>query len=423
MLARFINNFKAPSLVAFLVAVVFFSRLVDGAQLSVSTDHDMTKPTFGLHGQFGSQITYDQNNGLNLKGTINDFLGPPIKIANGFGNMLAGSGMAGAGNSLKMDGAMLGVDAKLLEAAGGANLLKGGLLMGGAAAKTGLATAMKGFPGKKISSIIEVPVKVVAVKDLAVGKGLTEMGKVKGMEADAAKTRGATMVSQGEALKTQGMNQVIQGATEGLQNIGNMVQQTAGNAATAFKILPIMLDLPTSQQPQQQQVEQQHAESSQHQLRQGNQLSGGSLFGGLGSLLPGLNGANDPFASLLNGAGGAGQTRTPFNLFGQNGHHGYAAILNNTHPLANLLMNPNLNPFLLPLNGLAGGPLGQSITGKQPASIMVGQQPGFNSLLGGHNSGSSYNLFPGLKVTESTSAHSPIVQQQQQQQIVTAPKV
>lgn len=392
----------AYSLIATLLAV----ELAAAAQVSVGIDTDLSKPTYGLHGASSSAVTYDEKNGLNLRGTINDILGPPIKMANGFNNMLAGSNMAGLGASLKSGGAVLGFDAKMLEAMGGANLLKGGLLMGGAGAKTGAATIKGGPAGKKISSIIEVPVKVVAVKDLAFGKALTGLGKAKGAEALATKTKGASMIKEGDALKQQGLNQVLQGATEGMQNIGNMVQQTAGNAATAIKLLPIILDLPmgqqqTEQQQQQQQVEQtkgrqQHSDLMTHQ---GNSLTGGSLFGGLTSLLPGLAGSD---SSTQTG-------HSPFNLFGSNnlGHNGYAAVLNSTSPLTNLLMNPSLNPFLLPMQ-IAGGPLGQSIMSKQPLnaadSANKGQQSTYN-----------YNLFPGIKVSETMSSHLPNVMQQQQE--------
>lgn len=403
----FIINIESKILIISLFIVVNCNSIIQATQLSVGIEHDLSKPTYGLHGPSSSQLSYDDKNGINLKGTINDLLGPPIKIANGFNNMISGSKMAGVGNSLKSGGAVLGIDAKLLEAYGGSHLLKGGLLMGGAAAKTGLATAIGGLPGKKISSIIEVPVKVVAMKDLAYGKAMTGLGKMKAAEAVASKTKGENMIKEGEQLKSQGINQMVQGATEGLQNLGNMVQQTSGNAATAFKLLPIILDLPMGQEPQQQQqidttkTSQQHMDSP-HLTNNAGALTGGSLFGGLTSLIPGL--ANDPLLG----------NRSPMaNLFsGQNPHNSYAAVLNSTNPLTNLLMNPSMNPFILPLGSISGGPLGQALSGKQPG---LG---GSSSLLGGQSS-YNYNLFPGVKMSETTSSYLPnIALQQQQQQAV-----
>lgn len=360
-----------------LIALLVTCGVCRAAQISVGIEHDMSKPTYGLHGQSSSSVTYDDKNGLNLKGAINDILGPPIKIANGFSNMISGGNMAGIGSSLKSGGAVLGIDAKMLEAAGGANLMKGGFLLGGSAAKTGLATALHGLPGKKISSIIEMPVKVMALKDLGIGKTLAGLGKVKGAEALAAKTKGDTMIREGEALKAQGMNQVLQGATEGMQNIGNFVQQTSGNAATAIKLLPIVLDLPMQDQQQQQQQVQQDTKTGRQQTTTDfynhHPLVGGSLFGGLSSM---LTGGNDPLTSLLTGnvyqANNNNYNRNPFSLFGLPSSHGYAAVLNTTNPLTNLLMNPAMNPFLLPLTGglsnnLAnGGPLAQSVSAKLP---------------------------------------------------------
>lgn len=386
-------------------------------QISVHTDHDMSRPTYGLAGQSSSALTYDEKNGLNLKGNINDILGPPIKIVNGLSQMLTGSSMAGAGSGLKTGGAMLGIDAKLLEAAGGTHLVKGGLLLGGAMGKTALATALGGLPGKKISSIIEMPVKVIALKDLATGKVLAGMGKVKGVEALATKAKGASLIKEGDALKAQGYNQVMQGANEGLTNLNNMFQQTAGNAATAFKLLPIILDLPTGQQEQQGATKQQ-SEQRADQSGAAHPISGGSLFGGLTSLLaPNGGGSSDTFVQMFTG----GQNRSPFNLFGgQNTNHngGYAALLNNTNPLANLLMNPNLNPFLYPIGG---GPLSQSIVNRQPsANRPVGFGFGFNSA---QPSSSNFNLFPGIKMSESSSSNyqpQQVTSGQQQQQLEQA---
>lgn len=346
------------------VVIALISNSASSISLSINVEHDLSKPTYGLQQPTSSQLTYDPQHGLNMKGTINDILGPPIKIANGFHNMLAGGSMAGVGSSLKAGGAVLGFDSKLLEAAGGAHLLKGGLLMGHVAGKKALATALAGLPGKKIASIIEVPVKVVAVKDLAAGKLLKGAGAIKGLEAAAALGKGKALIEKGGALKNQGLNQVMEGAQEGLQNIGNMVQHTASNAATAFKFLPLVLDMEQQQLHEQQTKEgtksgehhqqQQHLESSAKQSS--GPISGGSMFGGLSSLLPGIGmGGSDPLGGLF------GLGNGHYNNDG-NHHGGYAAVLNSTSPLTNLLMNPNLNPFLYPMS--QGGPLAQSLASK-----------------------------------------------------------
>lgn len=399
ILSRWAIRGSARLLVLLLTS--YTCLLTNAAQVSVGIQNDLSKPTYGMLSPSTSSVTYDEKNGLNVKGAISDILGPPIRIANGFGNMIEGSKLAGVGTSLKSGGALLGIDAKLLEAAGGANLLKGGLLLGGAAAKTGAATVLGGLPGKKISSIIEMPVKVIAMKDLATGKALAGLGKVKGTEAVLAKTKGAAMIKEGDALKAQGLNQVIQGATEGLQNFGNIVQQTAGNAATAIKVMPLVFDLPIGQEQQhiEQQTEktsQQQYESTPHQLSGAPaSYTGGSLFGGLSSLLPGLSGG-DPLLSAITGGTSGTQNKSPFNLFGSQNHNGYAAVLNSNNPLTNLLMNQNANPFLYPI---MGGPLAQSLLGKQSSS--TGQA------LISNGSSSTFNLLPGLKVSETTSSHAP----------------
>lgn len=404
---------KTTALVLLLAGSLAVAR---GAQLSVDINHDMTKPTLGLHGQSSSQVTYDDKNGLNLKGTISDLLGPPIKIANGFHHMLAGSQMAGLGSSLKAGGAVLGIDAKMLEAAGGGKLLKGGLLMGGSAAKVGAAKVMGGLPGKKIASIIEVPVKVVAMKDLAAGKTMIGLGKVKEAEAQAAKAKGEAMQREGDALKTQGLSQVMQGAQEGMQNIGGMVQQATGNAATAVKLLPLLLDIPAApfhqmQEPyQQQQQQHQQIKSGQRQdaSHMSGPLTGGSLFGGLASILPGAGAGGDPFGALAGGSS-AGTYRSPFSaMFGGGQHNGgYAAVMNTTSPLMSLLTSPGLSPIMMPLGE---GPLAQGMGGKQ-AGLMGNPFP-LLAGLGGFGAGApasstTYSLFPGLRVTESTSSQAP----------------
>lgn len=366
-------------------------------QVSVSVDSDLSKPTYGLQGQSSSQVSYTDQNGFNMKGAINDVLGPPIKIANGFSKYVAGSGLTGVGEKLKVNGAVIGFDSKLLEAAGGANLLKGGLLLGKSGLKTAGATALMGPAGKKISSIIEMPVKVVALKDLATGKALAGMGKVKGAEALAMKAKGTKMVKEGQVLKAQGLQQVLQGANEGIQNIGDGFQQMAGNAATAIKLLPIILDMPTQQQQTQVQQQQQDTKTpNQYTQSTSFQQNPGNLFGGLGSFLPGLGtSTKDPSNALAHQS-------SPFNLFGGNHANSYAAVLDSTNPLTNLLMNPG-SSMLYPI---MNGPLGQSISGKQPAFTN-----GQHSSPFGLQESYVYNLIPGLTYRETTSSQMPTLGQ------------
>lgn len=411
------------------VVVVFVSQNnhVVGAQVSMSVDHDMSKPTFGLQGRSSSSLSYDDKNGLSLHGTIADLLGPPIKIANGFNNIVQGGNMAGIGNSLRSGGALLGIDAKLLEAAGGAKLAKGGLLLNGAAAKSNAVGNVAGPTGEKISNIIEFPVKVVAVKDLAAGKALNGLGQVKQAQAQAVDTKGQTLISQGTALKSKGMNQVVQGAQEGVQNIGNMVQKTSENIATAYKFLPLIVDLQTTNPPVQQQQQQLQLESKPHQLsmaigggggqqqQQQQQPSGGSLFGGLSSLLmPGL-GSHDPLGlSALTSTTGQGSpmnNRHQFgSLFGANGPNpSYAAVLNASSPLTSLLLNPMASPFLFP------NPLVQALNGLQPIGTEAsaattttgGGGGGLLNALNGRPAHFEHSLFPGVKVSETTSSQLP----------------
>lgn len=376
-------------------------------QVSIGVESDLSKPTYGLHGQSSSQLSYNDQNGFKVNGALNDFLGPPIKIANGFGKMIAGSGIVGVGEKLKANGAVLGFDSKLFEAAGGADLLKGGILLGATGAKTAAATAFKGPAGKKISSIIEMPVKVVAMKDLATGKALAGMGKVKGAEALAMKAKGTKMVKEGEALKAQGLNQVLQGTNEGMQNIGNGFQQLAGNAATAVKFLPIMLDMPMQQQQILQQQQQDTKTSGRDAQSPEFQANPNNLFGGLpglGSLIPGLGtGSQDPFTAFTQSH--AHQT-SPMNLFGGNHANSYAAVLNSTSPLTNLLMNPG-SGILYPI---LNGPLGQAISGKQPGSTdlaQTGPTTGLSSAPYGVQESYVYNFIPGLTVRESSSSQMP----------------
>lgn len=459
---RAMGRFYARTLVRSTLLLSTLLASTRGIQLSIGVEHDLSQPTYGLQGRSSSQMSYDERNGLQLAGTIGDILGPPVKIANGFGKMLAGSGLAGAGSSLKSGNAVLAIEPKMLEAAGGASMLKGGLLMGGAAAKVGAAKLAGGLPGKKIASIIELPVKVVAMKDLAKGKGLVGLGRAKQQQAQQERAKGDTMVRDGQALKSEGMRQVMQGASEGVQNFGNMVQQTAENAANAFKFLPILMDLPTPdssstsaagtkgehqvQQQQQQEHEQllaphHHSAQTATHAKAGS-LTGGSLFGGLGSLVPALSGGGGAsgatFGSTTTAADTAAAHQQPLeNLFAPfMNHNGYAAVLNATNPFTSFIMNPRTNPLLLPFSVgnslLESAPLGQSIGSKSSSMAAGASKSASASAAAASSHGSTnhynYNLLPGLKISETMSSSGPQlaegkisasplrVHQQQQQQ-------
>lgn len=359
--------------------LVLVGQSLAGVAFSAGLESDLSRPTFGLQGQSESSMSYDDRNGLNMRGVIADILGPPIKIANGFNQMLTGNNMAGLGSTLQNNGAVLNVDSQLLEGAGDASLLKGGLLLGGSAAKVGAAKVLAGTPGKKIASIIELPVKVVALKDIAAGKALRAAAEQSqgGQQIEQSQVKGSEGMRQGESSATKGMNQVIQGATEGVHNIENMIQKTAGNAAAAFRLLPIVLDSQVSPEGQQQQ---QQVSPSSGNVRHG---LGSSLFGGLSALMPGSQNSNP--------------------LMAQNG---LAAVLNATNPLTNLFLNPAVNPFLLPLS-TSNNPIAQGLTNKQPIGLAgassVGQPQQAHGLFGNSNS-LSYNIFPGVRVKETSSS-------------------
>lgn len=414
-------------LVASLVSVGSFVR----ASVNVGIEHDMTQPTYGLEGKTGSTINYDTKNGFNLGGTINDLLGPPIKIANGFNSIIKGNNMASMGTGLKTGGALLGFDAKMLETAGAGNLFKSQLLLSpfqqryGPAAtgqtKTNEATGqtktgdgyapaggdMGGFKtpkGQKIASIIEIPVKVVALKDLAEGKALTALGAAKAAGANQMTSKGQTLMSQGQALKSQGLNQIVQGATEGVQNIGNMFQRTSDNMNTAFKLFPLIMDMQAQDAAKgQQQVQQQQAQQQQQQVVKERPVStpyqmssptGGSLFGGLASLIPSLS------SSALSGNHGPGSGPNP----------SYAALWNTSSPLTNLLTNPAASPFLLPFTT---GPLGQAIVAKQPIGTAEASSANGAPMRGGlltTGAGSQsfdFSLLPGVRYRETVSSALP----------------
>lgn len=437
---RPMSRFYVKTLVkSTLLLSTLLATTTGGIQLSIGVEHDLTQPTYGLRGRSSSQMSYDDRNGLQMSGTVNDILGPPVKMANGFGKMLAGSNMAGVGSSLKDGSAVLGIDSKLLEAAGGASMLKGGLLMGGSAAKVGAAKIAGGLPGKKIASIIELPVKVVALKDLAAGKAMYGLSKAKQQQAQQESSKGENMIREGQALKSQGMKQVMQGASEGMQNIGNMVQQTAENAATAFRFLPILMDLPTpnsssgsgtkggEQVQQQQQQQQEHLLAPHYSSSSGStshakagSITGGSLFGGLGSLVPALTGASGATGSAAGSTGAQQPLESLFAPFMN--HNGYAAVLNATNPFTNFIMNPRTNPFLLPFTGtnnnanggfgglFEGGPLGQSIGSKSSAltpSSLSSSAATKSASSGGSTNHYNYNLLPGLKISETMSSSGP----------------
>jgi hypothetical protein len=403
------SAYTVGQLVALLFAALISVGSLARAALSVGIDHDMTQPTFGLEGKTGSTIKYDNQNGLNLGGTISDLLGPPIRMANGFGNLIKGSNMATMGTGLKSGGALLGFDAKVLETAGAGNLLSSQLLMNAAQAKKNAAGEVAGPKGQKIASIIEIPVKVVAMKDLAEGKAFTALGAAKAAGANQMTNQGTNMLNEGQALKAQGINQIFQGASQGVQNIGNMVQKTTDNMNTAFRLLPLIWDMQQQdaaaastkgqQQLQQQQVAQQQQVTKQERPvstpYQMSSPTGGSFFGGLASLIPGLS------SSALQGNHGFGAGPNP----------SYAAVWNTTSPLTNLLMNPSLNPFLMPLTT---GPFGQAIVAKQPigtpeaSNANGGAGPKGGLLTSGAGSQSyDFSLLPGVRYRETVSAAVP----------------
>jgi len=427
--------------VLFLGAIFF--QLCHCIKMSVGIEHDLSRPTYGLEGKSSSQLNYDDRNGLKLGGTLNDILGPPIKIANGLGNLFKGSNLAGIGGGLRGGGALLGFDAKLLETAGAGNMFKGGLMLNGLQMKHNLGasqpagsqtkgeqqivqttdeaqSATKGGPnlgmlaapkGQKIASIIELPVKVVAMKDLMTGKALSGVGQMKGATAQAVDSTGQQLMAKGQALKSQGISQILQGATEGVQNLGNMFQKTSQDVNSAIKLFPLVWDMQQQESAanheatKQRQQQQQHLVSSPHQLGashgSSSGLTGGSLFGGL---LGGL------------GSGGGGAQS-----------HDYAAVSSANNPLLGLLTNPAFKSSLLPLEPLAGGPLGQALGAKLPMGSGAGQaNPG-------HTTSFILDAIPGIKYSEQMSfspnqqprmehhtqtskAQAPIVQQQQQQQ-------
>lgn len=348
------------SLTALLAVSVAISP--SGAiQFKVKIEHDMSKPTYGLLGQSSSQLSYDSRNGLKLKGTIKDVLGPPIKVAKGVKNILKGSGMGGLGDvgaSMRSNGAILGVDVARLEANGGTSLLRGGLLRS-ISKSSDVANLVRRLPGQRMSSVIELPVKVVSLKDLAGGQSTAK---------DSA--------TRGEALRRQGMNQVIEGASEGVQNLNNMVQKATGDAASAFRLLPVIIDM------QREEYEQEQKEKNEKQAKVENKSSAThqQLSDTPNPLLGGLN-------SLLNHNG-------PQQAGFHDSQNHYAAMLNADNPLTGLLMNPELNPILTPISE---GPLAQSLADK--LSVPSPQQvPNPNNI--GHSITTRYRPFPDVQRTE-----------------------
>lgn len=402
------------SLFACLSLLSIVSSQVDGA-VNVNIDHDLSEATYGLEGKTGSSIKYDQQNGLNLGGTVADLLGPPIKIANGFNSFVKGNNMATVGTGLKTGGALLGLDAKLFEAAGAGDIFKGNLLLNSLQRKhssggqtTAQTTAqmptqqttqqvavdstpihmMLPTKGEKIANIVEIPVKVVAMKDLMGGKMMNGIGAIKGAGASHLTNKGQDMMSQAQALKMSGINQMIQGANEGVQNLGNMFQRTAGNMQTAIKLAPLVWDMQQQDSAkggqQQQVVKEQRPTSMAYQAAA---PTGGSLFGGLASLLP--------------------------NFGAQGANPSYAAVLNATDPLMRLLTNQNMSPFLLPFTS---GPLGQSVALKQPIGTEVasgnpvgGGGPNRGGLLttGQGSQSFDFSLLPGVRYRETVSGTMP----------------
>lgn len=409
---------------AFLISI----QVIGCISISVTADSDTSKSTLGLLNPTPPSIFhYDDKTGISMQGPVADIFGPPVKIADGFRQLFTGSTMAGLGNSMQSNGAILNLDAHMLEAAGAGHLLKGGVLLGGSAAKVGAATVLGGMPGKKIASVVEIPVKVVALKDLAAGKIMREMGQGKARDAEQSREKGAQMAKEGDSMKQKGMNQILQGATEGVQNMGNIIQQTTNNAASAMRLLPILLDMPakgTEEQGQQADGTKSGTSSTTTNTNKHPFSNPLNPFGGLASLFQPavsgggfMNGGQDPGAKLGNG---------------------FAAVVNLTHPLAGMITNPSLNPFLLPITNAAANlgpisPITQGFGNKQPIGVSGASSLGsgasglnlFPSPLGGpHSNSFSYIPFPGVKVSETQTNQIPNLfgiklagQQQQQQQI------
>lgn len=219
--------------------------------------------------------------------------------------------------------AMVGVDANILEQLGGAKIVKGGLLLGAAGAKKAIATAKAGIVGKKVASIVEIPLKVVALKDIIAGKKLLAAGKLLDLKKDMF---GNKFNPQQSPIANQDQGPVQQQPIKGSEiavpsrptpfgglGVNPMdFGQVANQAATMVRLMPLVL-------------ENFQAPDFKKQSDNTNQL---------------LNGLS-VFPSVSQPTVANQQSQSVPNL---------AAIINPTHPLLGMLSNPGLKPFLMPID-------------------------------------------------------------------------
>lgn len=365
-----------PSRLVALIGIACWLHTTLAIQFKVKIEHDMSKPSYGLLMPTSSQLTYDPQNGLKLKGALKEVLGPPVKVVRGVKNILRGSrlgGLGAVGATMRTHGAVLGVDTHKLEATGASKLIERGLLrsVSGVGAGADLAGIVEDLPGRRLSSMIEVPVKVVSVRDLSSSRRSSARSEGRHAE-DPALT--------GEELRRTGFNQVFEGASESVQNLGNMVSRASNDAATAFRLLPVVLDIQREEYEQEQKEKQKKAQEKSSADPGQTGAASNSLLASLTSILTGDN-ANH--AQLVS-----------------NQENQYAAMLGAGNPLANLLMSSNLDPILTPISA---SPLTQSLQMKQ--LLPEPQVP--NSSPIGQSITNRYRPFPGVSLSETIS-DSPV---------------
>lgn len=246
MLVRFCHH-ELSSIILVVAISVFHFQPLDAIQLKVKIEHDMSKPSYGLLAPTSSHLTYDSRAGLKLKGTIQDILGPPVKVARGVKNILRGSGMGGLGastsSSMRSGAAILGIDTHRLEQAGASNLLENGLLRSvtGVKPEADVADIIQDTPGHKIANIIEIPIRVPSRRN--------NSGRNSAGQPD-------NVASNGEALRQMGIKEIFEGASEGVQNLGSMVSRATGDASSAFRLLPMIIDMQREDYEQEQKQKQ-----------------------------------------------------------------------------------------------------------------------------------------------------------------------
>lgn len=206
-------------------------KLSAAIQFKVKIEHDMSKPTFGLLAPTSSKLTYSSRKGLQLEGTVQEILGPPVKVARGVNNILRGTGAINDNGA-----AILGIDTRRLEAAGADRLISDGLLR--SASHPSIVDIVQDLPGREVSNIVEVPVKVPSLRH-SLGRS-----------------------NNGEALRREGIKEVFEGASEGVRNIGNIMSRASSDASTAFRLLPMIIDM------QREDYEQEQAQKSKRRQYQ-----------------------------------------------------------------------------------------------------------------------------------------------------------